>query len=160
MESKYQVSNEFAIILQKYASSLALDARHIEARDFQTRISPNQNPFISLEEFNEYIDELLRQTKDSYLGLNIGKYASRFLGINLISYIMMNCSDFRLALLKLADYHHLAMNFVDITLKEEEKFAYYSWNVKSPEINVNYHLVDAIFTSLAYLFRQLTENKV
>lgn len=160
-KNRATVSASLIRVLLRYAASIDIDVEGLgksTGLDLDTPGNPDAR--VAAEEFNLIWGEVARRADDRDFGLHFAEASRAFLGGDILSAVMMNCPTVGSALEKQARYHGLATDFVQLDLKRQGDYAYYSWQPAGAEVRPERHLSEAVLCALVFGLRRLTENKI
>ncbi len=148
-------------ILLEYASSQNLDVTALKAAAGLTPVVlENPTARISIEQLGLVWRELARRTSDQNFGLHVGEAADRLSPGGILFAVMTNCATLEKALEKLARYHSLATDFVQLRLSQQGDCAYYLWETVDAAVPLDRHYIEAVFCGIVFPLRRLTQDQV
>lgn len=115
---------------------------------------------ISIEQYNALWNAIAARAGDSDFGLHLGEAAHDFLGGDVLSTVMLNCSTVGDALEKFARYHDLATNAVQLRVTRRGAHAHLTWRPYTPDLVLDRHHWEAVVSGVALRLRDLTEQPV
>jgi AraC-like DNA-binding protein len=148
-------------ILLKYASGIGINLAEIcEVMGLGPDILESPEAKISIEQYNDIWKQVALRAEDQNFGLHLGEASQGFLGGDILFTVMMNCPTVGLAIEKLALYHDLTTNVVQLCLNQQGDRAYLSWNPIYPDIALDRHHSEAVLSGLAFRLCGLTEGEM
>ena len=154
-------SADMVRVLVKYASAIGVSLEGVyEATGSLPQKREETEARISIEQFSAIWKEIAFRVDDRDFGLHCAETMHSFPGGDVVSAVMMNCPTVGSAIEKLAQYHDLTMDFVQLCLNEQGSYAYLSWEPIYPDVSVDRHHSEAVLATLALTLRDLTEGKI
>lgn len=154
-------STDMARILLRYASEIRVDPDEIlEIVDLDPSVVGNAEARIPVKQLNAIWEEIALRAEDQDLGLHFGEAAQGFVGGHVLFSVMMNCPTVAKAIEKVARYHGLLSDFVQIRLTQQGKYAYLSWEPVRRDIELDRHHSEAVFATLVSILRGLTKDGI
>ena len=113
-------STDMARILLRYASEIGVDPDEIlKIVDLDPSVVGNAEARIPVKQLNAVWEEIALRAEDQYLGLHFGEAAQDFIGGHVLFSVMMNCPTVESAIDKVARYHGLLSDFVQLRLTQQ-----------------------------------------
>lgn len=154
-------STDMARILLRYASQTGVDPDEIlKVVDLDPAVIGDVEARISVTQLNAIWEEIALQAEDQDLGLHFGEAAPDFLGGHVLFSVMMNCPTVESAIEKVARYHGLLTDFVQLRLTQQENYAHLSWEPVRTDIELDRHHSESVFAMLVSILRGLTEDGI
>jgi hypothetical protein len=94
---------------------------------------------IPIERYNALWKTIAARAGDPDFGLHLGETAHGFLGRDILSTVMSNCSTMGDALEKFARYHDLATNAVQLHVTRRGAYAHPAWRPYTPDLVLDRH---------------------
>lgn len=154
-------SINLALALLKYADALGFSSEEIfHAASLPPEILENPEARISFKQFDALWQVIARRVDDRHFGLHLVEAMHDFPSGEIVLSVMMNCPTVGSAMEKLARYHALATDFVQLQLTEQAGYALYTWNLEGMNFSPDRHQTEAELLLLVFMLRHLTDNRM
>lgn len=154
-------STDMACILLKYAAKLELDPNAIlQSVGVAASAIEGSGGRITMQQSNALWEAVARQADDPDFGLHFGEAAADLVSGHVLFLVMMNCPTVARAIEKVARYHGLLSDFVQLQLKQQGRYAYLSWEANTPERIIDRHHSESIAVTLLLALRGLTKDTI
>jgi hypothetical protein len=148
-------------ILLRYASEIGVDPDEIlKVVDLEPSIIEDAEARIPVKQSNAIWEEIALQAEDQDLGLHFGEVAPDFIGGHVLFLVMMNCPTVERAIEKVARYHGLLSDFLQLRLTQQGNYAYLSWEPVPTDIELDRHHSESVAATLVSVLRGLTEDSI
>lgn len=159
MKSKALVSVSLIHALLKYAESLDVDvtvlfaAAGLSVTDFN---SPEAR--IPAAQFTALWKNLADKIDDPHIGLYFAENSRAQSAGDVLTAVMYNCSTVGDAMQKLARYHDLTTDLVQIKIHSNADHTVYTWESLIHELPNNRHLSEAVICWLFFALKNLSQS--
>lgn len=154
---KTSISMDIVNILMQYATSQDIALTHQEMAPCAPE---NRGARMSVKQLSTIWSEIVRRSGDQNFGLHLGEATDKLTSGGILFSVMMNCATVEKALEKLARYHNLATDFVQLHLNRQKEYAHYIWKPVDFTIPLDRHYTETVFCGLVFPLRRLTQGKV
>jgi AraC-like DNA-binding protein len=150
-----------ARILLRCASEIGMDPDEIlKVVDLDPSVIGDAEARIPVKQSNALWGEIALRAKDQNFGLHFGKAARDFLGGHVLFSVMMNCPTVESAIDKLARYHGLLSDFVQLWLTQQGNYACLSWEPVPIDIELERHHSESVCAMLVSVLQSLTKDDI
>lgn len=147
--------------LIKYANHLGLDLDDIcQSGDLPAGWLENPRTRLPIVHFHALWKELVRRFEDPFFGLRIGAASREAFTGDILTTVLVNCPTVGVAMRKLAQYHALATDFVQITIRETGDHVAYGWEPATPETPIGQQISSAVIYQLYATLKTLSEGRM
>jgi AraC-like DNA-binding protein len=115
---------------------------------------------IMVKQSNALWEAIARQAADPDFGLHFGEAVADLGGGHVLFLVMMNCPTVARAIEKVARYHGLLSDFVQLQLTQQGSYAYLSWEANTPDKIIDRHHSESIAVTLWAALRGLTKDSI
>ncbi len=153
------VSRHMLHILYRYASSIGIPLESA-IKEAGLNLNADTQARIPVDQYNALWNAIAARAADPNFGLHLGETAHRFLGGDVLSTVMLNCSTVGDALEKFARYHDLATNAVQLRLDRRGARTHLAWRPRTPDLVLDRHHWEAVLSGVALRLRDLAQDGV
>lgn len=145
-------------ILMRYASSLGIDAAFAAATLGPVLNDPGAR--VPIKQLAPVWRDVAQRSGDPNFGLHLGEAADALSVGSILLTVMLNCATVESSLEKLARYHALMTDFIQLQLHRHGDYAFYTWEATDAEAPLDRHYTEAMVCNLVFSLRRLTQGKV
>ena len=160
MAYRASLSVDWVRILLRYASRMGIDLEEVRRSVGLGSLPEGMEARVSARQIHAIWEEIARRAGDPNFGLHFGIAAEAPLGGHVLFSVMMNCPTVGDAVDKLARYHGLMADAVQLAVCRRDGLAHLTWEPAQPGLSPDRHHSEAIQAMLMVVLRRLTEDEV
>lgn len=157
-ECRASASIDMVHILMRYASGMGIDPAFAAATIGPALNDPGTR--IPIKQLALVWRDAVQRSGDPNFGLHLGEAADALSPGSILFTVMLNCAIVESALKKLARYHALVTDFVQLHLHRHGDRAFYTWETVDTEMPPDRHYTEAVICNLVFSLRRLTQDNV
>lgn len=161
MNQHYSVSIALIHALLKYVARLGLDPLEVcREIDHPLEVSKDAKRRFPASKFLRIWTEIVDRVGDPDFGLHFVENLQHQPAGDILTAVMFNCSTAGEAMERLAHYHDLSTDLIQIRVDQQEKDMCYAWEPKLGNLPVDRHISEAVIGRLYFTLTDLAEGKV
>jgi len=161
MKPKAFVSNHLVYALLNYSESLNIDTSAVcQAVGFQPDEQYDPVARIPARQYYKLWQEITARAKIPDFGLSFARETHQQPIGGILYTVMLNCSTVGTAMEKLARYHGLATDMIQIIIRQHGEHIGYAWEPTFEDLPSDRHISEAVISWLYYTIRSLSGGKM
>jgi len=161
MKSTALVSVNLIHALHKFAESKGINMTDIfGATEFQVVDFNNPEARIPAKQFNALWEILAREIDDPHLGLHFAKMSHTHPAGDVLTAVLYNCPTVGKAMEKLARYHDLTTDLVQLKIHSDGVNTAYTWESSFHTFAHNRHFAEAVMGWLFFTLVNLSQKEM
>jgi AraC-like DNA-binding protein len=144
-------------ILLQYAASRGIN---LAADITVPSVGDNPDVRVPIEQLAVLWEDIVRRSGDRDFGLHLGEAVDKLTSGGILFAVMMNCATVENALEKLAQYHHLATDFICLRLAYLDDRVCCTLEVTENEPPLDRHFIESLMCALLFPLQRLTQGKL
>jgi AraC-like DNA-binding protein len=161
MKTKSFVSSHLVYALLKYAESLHIDTTSVcQAAGFQSTSHSEPGAQIPADQYYRLWKQITQRAESPNFGLDFARETHQQPVGGVLYTVMFNCPSVGAAMEKLARYHGLATDLIQIRIHQQEGNICYAWEATVDELPSNRHISEAVISWLFFTLQRLAGGKL
>lgn len=155
-EQKASVSVKLVHALLTYAKNMGLDlTQSLDEIGLKATDLVNPEARIPVNSFNLLWEQLAHHIEDPHAGLHFAEMSRAQPSGDVLSTVMFNCATVGQAMEKLARYHDLTTDLIQIKIHTEKTNTIYTWESSFHASAGNRHIAEAVICWLYHTLKEL-----
>lgn len=161
MKNKPFISSSIVHALLKYAEVIGITPAEVCARaNFPAESIFDPENHIHVRQFLALWIDIARQAGDSAFGLHFVEKTRAQPGGDVLSAILFNCPTVGNAMEKLARYHGLTTDLIQVKIEHQGDFTHYAWEPSPENTPIDRQISEAVICRLFYTLQDLSHGKI